>query len=98
MAELPGNNELTLTESFGGDHDFQERVYGPTNSSAVPLRPATIPAYIVVEGQIIYTVEDHELPEEAVEYGNDGDWTYYTFFGHRFRVRKWLTAGEPNDV
>ena len=87
---------MDLSESYQGDfYDFQERVYGPLDVvRGTPQRAATIPAYVVVNGQVVYTIEAHELPEEAIQYESDGDWVYYTFLGHRYRVRKYFTREE----
>ena len=97
--ELPGDEGMDISETYQGDfYDFQERVYGPLDETrGIPLRAATIPAYVIVNGQIIYTIEFNELPSEAIEYDRDGDWVFYTFLGHRYRVRRWLTLEEPND-
>ena len=94
--ELPGNDGMDLFESYQGDFcDFQERVYGPLDDTrGVPLRAATIPAYVVLNGHVICTIEAHELPEEAVRYESDGDWVYDIFLGHRYRLRNWFTREE----
>eukprot|EP00434_Breviolum_minutum_P039359 symbB.v1.2.034948.t1/scaffold4605.1/size37493/1 len=97
--DIPDDEAIDTHDSFQGDfYDFQERVYGPVDDvRGVPLRPATIPAYVIVNGQPVYTLEQNELPDEAIQYDADGDWTYYTFFGCKYRVRKFLTMAEPND-
>ena len=99
-SDLPGDDGMDLSETFQGDiYDCYERIYGPVDDvKGVPLKPSTIPAYVIINGQIVYTIEFDELPDEAVQYDVDGDWTYYTFLGHRYRVRKYLTMAEPNDV
>ena len=99
-SDLPGDDGMDLSETFQGDiYDCYERIYGPVDDvKGVPLKPSTIPAYVIINGQIVYTIEFAELPDEAVQYDVDGDWTYYTFLGHRYRVRKYLTMAEPNDV
>jgi len=99
-SDLPGDDGVDLSETFQGDiYDCYERIYGPVDDvKGVPLKPSTIPAYVIINGQIVYTIEFEELPDEAVQYDVDGDWTYYTFLGHRYRVRKYLTMAEPNDV
>ena len=53
--------------------------------------------HFIVNGQPVYTIEHNELPDEAIQYDADGDWTYYTFFGCKYRVSKFLTMAEPND-
>ena len=99
-SDLPGDDGMDLSETFQGDiYDCYERIYGPVDDvKGVPLQPSTIPAYVIINGQTVYTIEYEELPDEAVQYDVDGDWTYYTFLGHRFRVRRYLTMAEPNDV
>ena len=99
-SDLPGDDGMDLSETFQGDiYDCYERIYGPVDDvKGVPLKPSTIPAYVIINGQMVYTIEFAELPDEAVQYDVDGDWTYYTFLGHRYRVRKYLTMAEPNDV
>ena len=37
-----------------------------------PLQPSTIPAYVVINGHVVYTIEIDELPDEAVQY--DVEW------------------------
>ena len=60
--------------------DFQERVYGPLDAvRGTPHRAATIPAYVVMNGRVVYTIDVDELPEEAIQYESDGDWVYYIF-------------------
>ena len=87
--DIPDDEAMDKHDSFQGDfYDFQERVYGPTDDvRGVPARPATIPAYVIDNGQPVYTLEHNELPDEAEQYGSDGDWTYYTFFGCHFGSR-----------
>ena len=99
-SDLPGDDGMDLSETFQGDiYDCYERIYGPVDDvKDFALQPSTIPAYVVINGQTVYTIEFEELADEAVQYDVDGDWTYYTFLGHRFRVRRYLTMAEPNDV
>ena len=47
-----------------------------------------------MNGQVVYTIDVDELPEEAIRYESDGDWVYCTFLGHRYRVRNFLTDEE----
>ena len=65
--DIPDDDAIDTHDSFQGDfYDFQERVYGPIDDvRGVPLRPATIPAYVIVNGQPVYTLEQNELPDEA---------------------------------
>ena len=56
-----------------------------------------IPAYVVMNGQVVYTI-DVELPEEGIRYESDGDWVYYTFLVHRYRVRNFLTDEERQHL
>ena len=94
--EFTGDDGMDLSESYQGDfYDFQERVYGPLDAvRGTPQRAATIPAYVVMNGQVVYTIDVGELPEEAIRYESDGDSVYYTFLGHRYRVRNFLTDEE----
>ena len=94
--EFTGGDGMDLSESYQGDfYDFQERVYGPLDAvRGTPQRAATIPAYVVMDGQEVYTIDVDELPEEAIRYESDGDWVYCTFLGHRYRVRNFLTDEE----
>ena len=94
--EFTGDDGMDSSESYQGDfNDFQERVYGPLDAvRGTPQRAATIPAYVVMNGQVVYTIDADELPEEAIRYESDGDWVYYTFLGHRYRVRNFLTDEE----
>ena len=94
--ELPGDENIDMSESFQGEYpDFQERVYGPMDPNrGVPERASTIPAYVVYRGEVVYTVEDYELPSEAEKYAEDGDWIYYHFLGHCYRVRNFPTREE----
>ena len=100
MSDLPGDDGLDLSETIQGDiQDCYERVYGPVDDvKGVPLQPSTIPAYVVINGHVVYTIEVDELPDEAVQYDVDGDWSYHTFLGHRYRIRRYLTMAEPNDI
>ena len=50
--------------------------------------------HVVMGGQVVYTIDVDELPEEAIRYESDGDWVYYSFLGHRYRVRNFLTDEE----
>ena len=86
--ELPGNEGMDMTESYQGEfYDFRERVYGPVDPVREILeRATTIPAYVIDRGEVVYTIEADELPVEAERYGADGDWVYYTFLGHCYRV------------
>ena len=94
--EFKSDDGMDLSESYQGDfYDFQERVYGPLDAvRGNPQRAKTIPAYVVMSGQVVYTIDVDELPEEAIQYESDGDWVYYTFLGHRYRVRNFLTDEE----
>ena len=100
MSDLPGDDDLDLSETIQGDiQDCYERVYGPVDDvKGVPLQPSTIPAYVVINGHVVYTIEMDELPDGAVQYDVDGDWSYHTFLGHRYRIRRYLTMAEPNDI
>lgn len=78
MDGVPGDEGMDMTESY--QRLYQACVYGPLDSTrGVPVRAATIPAYVVLNRQLIYTVEPNELPEEAIQHEDDGDWVYYTF-------------------
>ena len=56
--DIPDDEAIDTHDSFQGDfYDFQERVYGPVDDvRGVPLRPATIPAYVIVNGQPVYNM------------------------------------------
>ena len=56
MDGLPADENIDMTESFEGDfYNYQERVYGPLdNKLDVPLGLAIIPAYIIVDGQVVH--------------------------------------------
>ena len=62
--EFTGDDGMDLSESYQGDfYDFQERVYGPLDAvRGTPQRAATIPAYVVMNGQVVYTIDVDELP------------------------------------
>ena len=94
--ELPGDENMDLSESYQGEfYDFRERVYGPVDPVRdIPERASTIPAYVVYRGEVVYTIESDELPVEAERYAADGDWVYYTFLGHCYRVRNFPTREE----
>ena len=94
--ELPGDENMDMSESYQRDfYDFRERVYGPMDPVRdVPERASAIPAYVTIRGEMVYTVDGYELPSEAERYAEDGDWAYYTFLGHRHRVRSFPTREE----
>ena len=94
--EFTGDDGMDLSESYQGDfYDFQERVHGPLDAvRGTRQRAATIPAYVVMNGQVVYTIDVDELRGEAIRYESDGDWAYYTFLGHWYRVRNFLTDEE----
>ena len=87
---------MDLSESYQGEfYDFRERVYGPVDPVRdIPERASTIPAYVVYRGEVVYAIESDELPVEAERYAADGDWVYYTFLGHCYRVRNFHTREE----
>ena len=94
--EFTGDDGMDLSESYQGDfYDFQERVYGPLDAvRGTPQRAATIPAYVVMNGQVVNTIDVDVLPEEAIRYESDGGLVYFTFLCHRYRVRNFLTDEE----
>ena len=94
--ELLGDDGMDMSESYQGDfYDFQERVYGPMDAMhGAPQRAATIPAYVIDNGRVIYTIEAHELPEESEHYAADGDWVDYTSLGNCYCVRNFPTRDE----